>query len=350
MNAPSCRVVVKTDAYVVDPAGRRLRGDLFVDALVPSDPDRTLPTVGSFAPYDENLRSDYLGRSEGMLLRRRWIDHVQHAEGFDLPGGVVAADNRVFDYELPTFDPERRPPRIGDEDVPWSLINNLRVLVLGDAPARISGCGSTKGYDFMAVHETVAGVRASAREHMLQRPDGLYVSAPTPCVRLHQTGYGGWQVTSEVVDKPVTNELMFSIDRVDEADAFARRLRNFEYGGNVRGVVLAQPALLPPGPTDLERIAVARAPEVAAIRSLDPFQLSSDLVHAWHDAVGAPAIVAAEGLAGAVRVLEGVARLIEHQKRVAPDYSGGFDLERLHMRTAFEIELLQGPSVEGPRA
>lgn len=350
MTNPVSRVMVMTEAYVVDPAGRRLRGDLFVDALVPSDPDRSIPIVGSFAPHDENRRSDYLGQGEGRLLRRRWTDHVRHAARFELPGGVEAADNRVFDYELPSWHSDAVPPRIGETDAPWNRDDELKVVVLGDAEPRISGRRGTKGYDFSAVHETVAATRASAREHLLQRPDGLYVSAPTPCIRLHQHGYGGCQVAFEVVEHTVADELMFSIDRVDEADAFARRLLHSDYGTPVRGVVLIEPALLPPGPSDLERIAIARAPEVAAIRSLDPFQLPSELVHAWHDAAGAPAIVAEEGLPGAVRVMEGVVRLIAHQKRVAPDYSGGFDLERLGMRTAFEIDLLPRPAVEGPTA
>jgi len=349
MTGPVSRVVVKTDAYVVDPSGRRLKGDLFVDALVPSDPDRSIPIVGSFAPNAERLRSDYLGRIEGRLLRRRWNDHVRHAARFELPGGVETADNRVFDYEMPSFDPEAVPPRIGESDAPWNRDGDLKIMVAGDAAPRISGRRTTNGYDLSAVHETVAATRASAREHLLQRPDGLYVSAPTPCIRLHQHGYGGCQVTSEVVEHAVADELMFSIARVDEADAFARRLLHSDYGTTVRGVVLVEPSLLPPGPSDLERIAIARAPEVAAIRSLDPFQLPSELVHAWHDAAGAPAIVAEEGLPGAVRIMEGVVRLIAHQKRVAPDYSGGFDLERLRMRTAFEIDLLPRPAVEGPR-
>lgn len=353
MTGPVSRVVVKTEAYVRDPAGRRLRGDLFVDALVPSDPDRSIPIVGSFASNAEHLRSDYLsrpeGRLKGWLLRRRGIDCVRHAERFELPGSVETADNQVFDYELPTWTTAAIPPHVQGPAFLWNQDDDLKVLVMGDAEPRISGRRTTKGYDFSAVHETAAATRASAREHLLQRPDGLYVSAPTPCIRLHQSGYGGWQIAAEVVNHTVADEMMFSIDRVDEADAFARRLRHSDYGTTVRGVVLVERALLPPGPSDLERIAIARAPEVAAIRSLDPFQLPSELVHAWHDAAGAPAIVAEEGLPGAVRIMDGVVRLIAHQKRVAPDYSGGFDLERLRMRTVFEIDLLPRPAVEGPR-
>lgn len=349
MTGASSRVLVKTHADVVDPAGRRFRGDLFVDALVPSDPDRVLPTVGSFAPYRENLRSDYLGRPGGGLLRRRWIDHVRHAEQFDLPGGVAEPDNRIFDYEMVPYEPEGPSFAFGD-DGPWSNDPDLRILVVGDAPPRISGRRSSKGYDFSALHAMVVATRASARDQLLQRPDGLYHPAPAPCIRLRQDGYAGWRVEAEIVEKPVVDELMFSIDRIEEANAFGRLLRHSDWGTAVQGVVTLDPSLLPRGPSDLERIAVARAPAVAAIRSLDPLHLPSDLVHAWHDAAGAPAIVAAEGLAGAVRVLEGVVRLIAHQKRIAPDYSGGFDLERLCMRTSFEIEMLPRPAVEAPRA
>jgi hypothetical protein len=350
VTGPTARVMVMTHADVVDPAGRRLRGDLFVDALVPADPDRSLPTVGSYAPYREVLRSDYLADLEGGLLRRRWIDHVRQAERFALPGGVAAPDSRIFDYEM-THDEREIPPFVvGDADAPWSTDHGLKVLVLGDEPPRISGRRTTKGYDLSAVLATAAATRASARDRLVQRPDGMYVSTPAPCIRLHQTGYGGCQVTSETVDPPVVDELMFSIGRVDEANAFGRVLLHSEYGTAVRNVVNIEPTLLPAGPSDLERIAAARAPAVAAVRWLDPFLLPSDLVHAWHDATVARSIVAEEGLSGAVRVLEGVVRLIEHQRQVAPDYSGGFDLERLRLRTVFEIGLLPRPAIEGPRA
>lgn len=350
MTAAVARVLVKTHADVVDPMGRRLRGSLFVDAPVPSDPERSLPIVGNYAPYREDLRSDYVRADEGLLLRRRWIDHVRHSEVFDLPGGVAAADNRIFDHEMSPFERDDVPFVVGDADSPWSHESGLKVLIVGDGPARISGRRSTKGYDLSAVHAWAADTRATAWRHLLQRPDGLYHPAPAPSIRLHQTGYAGWQVISEIVEQPVDDEMTFSIDRVEEANLFGRLLRHADWGTAVQGVVNIEPGLLPPGPSDLERIAAARAPSVAAIRSLDPFHLPSDLVGAWHDAAGAGSIVAEEGLIGAVRVLEGVVRLIDHQKIVAPDYSSGFDLERLRMRTVFEIERLPRPAAEGPRA
>lgn len=338
-NGPIARVLVKTTADMIDRWGRRLRCDAYIDASIPADPDLLLPVVGNYG-LSGQPRSDYLIGSGGLPMRRRHIDDLADAERFQIRG-ALPAENRIFDYEIGS----------PADEVPSHLYmrhtEGLTIAVSGDDPPRIAGRRSTKGCDLSEVAEAARAVRKQAWNSLIQRPDGVYRVAPVPCIRITQCGYGGWSVSHEVVDKPVVDEMSFTISRVDAANAFMGILRHSEYGPGVEGVSTYDLDLLPRGPSDLERIVAARAPAVAAVRALDPSGLRSDLIHSWHDAANAADIVDGEGVPGAVRVGSSVARLVAHLGSTAPDYSGLFDLQRLCRRMGMEIGRL---TPDPPRA
>jgi hypothetical protein len=332
--------VVKTDVELIDTSGRRLRCDAFVDAPIPADPGLRLPVVGSYALSGQQ-RSDYLSGSSGLLMRRRLVEDVADAERFELRGDLPA-DNRILEHEIGS--PEDEVPSLGFQWHP----DGLKILVSGGDPPRIAGRRSTKGYDLSGVEEAARAIRLRAWTNLIQRPDGIYRAAPVPSIRVTQTGYGGWDVSHQIVDAPVDREMVFSITRVEEANAWIRILRHSDLGRGVGGVETYEPDLLPSGPSDLELIVAARAPAVAGVRALDPIGLPSDLIHSWHDAANAPEIVDGEGVAGAVRVGSSVARLVTYLGSAAPDYSGLVDLQRLCRRVGMEIGLLPRLLPEGP--
>lgn len=339
-NGTTARVVVRTDVELIDASGRRLRCDAYVDAPIPADPGLLLPVVGSYELKGQQ-RSDYLSGSAGLLLRRRLAEDVADAERFELRGDVPA-DNRILDHEIGSPDDEVPPPGFR-----WHP-DGLKILVSGDDPPRIAGRRSTRGYDLSGAAEAARAIRLQAWNSLIQRPDGVYRAAPVPSIQVVQTGYGGWSVSHEIVDAPVAHEMSFTIGRVEVANAWMRILRHSEFGRGVGGIETYEPDLLTSGPSDLELIVAARAPVVAGVRALDPIGLTSDLIHSWHDAANAAEIVAGEGVAGAVRVGSGMARLVTYLGTAAPDYSGLVDLQRLCRRVGMEIGLLHHPEPGGP--
>lgn len=339
-NGTTARVVVRTDVELIDASGRRLRCDAYVDAPIPADPGLLLPVVGSYALQGQP-RSDYLIGSAGPLMRRRFVEDLADAERFELRGDLPA-DNRILEHEIGS--PEDEVPSLGFQWHP----DGLKILVTGDDPPRIAGRRSTRGYDVSGVVEAARAIRLRAWTNLIQRPDGVYRAAPVPSIRVTQTGYGGWDVSHQIVDAPVDREMAFSITRVEEANAWIRILRHSDLGRGVGGVETYERELLPSGPSDLELIVAARAPAVARVGALDPIGLTSDLIHSWHDAANAAEIVAGEGVAGAVRVGSSMARLVTYLGTAAPDYSGLADLRRLCRRVGMEIGMLGHPEPERP--
>lgn len=318
------RVVVHTHVCLADGSGRLFRGRLFVDVDVPADTGKLIPVIGSFPLHCEDLRSDYLAVGGGVYRLRR-ADKASRSAGIALPEPRPQAAEVVGRFEYVPFDDEDflLPPH-GISDDP-----GLAVAVYGDGPPLIRGAAS-RTFDLSGLARIIEEIRAEARMNLIRRPEGLYHRAPTPMIRIRQNFEGPSPFGFEIVESvTTTTEMTFSIDRADEASAFARLLAGDRPQHALEGVVMRNSHLLPER-DDVVELVREIGPTLAKLRIFDPLEIRKETLLALHDAANAPSIVSLLGRPGADRILNGLAHLMNHLQDV-----DALAMFGAHMRTRF---------------
>lgn len=323
-------------------AGRGWRVPMAVEASAPRDSAATIPTLavctlrGSYDEPEED-RTTYLDSNGRVLVQLR-----------DPQGHLTAARSKLppAAHYLPYF----RRPHIEQGHIPsrHHAIDGEAVrtwphlaYVPLDGDPQLAG-----GEDLVLapIAQAAARARELAASSLLLRPEGWFTAGALPHWSVYVHGDRKALLLTERTHASIGNT--FAVDRYREAADHAERVYGpgFATFGTIHELA---PERIPLFENDLVKLACRLGNHAALYLSDQVVGMEGELVQSWHEATNARALVAAEGMSAAYRVIASCERLLGDALWTKTQrHERGWRPEIVRVRT--ELEAADVPRQLGP--
>ena len=342
---PTEKVCVEFYADVPSRAGGRgWRVPMAVEAWAPRDAAAAIPTLavctlrGSYDEPDED-RTTYLDSDGRVLVQLRDPNGHLSAARSKLPPAAHALPyfrrNHIEQGHIPL-----RHHGIDGEAA--RTYPHLAYMPL-DGGLQLAG-----GEDLVLapIAEAAARAREIAASSLLLRPEGWFTAGALPHWSVYVYGNRKALLLTERAHASIGDT--FAVDRYREAADHAERVYGpgFETIGAIHELA---PERIPLFENDLVKLACRLGNHAARYLSDQVVDMGGELVQSWHEAANARALVAAEGMSAAYRVIASCERLLgdalwtktqRHERCWLPEIA----------RVRTELEAADAPRQPGPAA
>ncbi|WP_408903372.1 hypothetical protein [Methylobacterium radiotolerans] len=324
--------------------GRGWRVPMAVEASAPRDAAAAIPTLavctlrGSYDELDED-RTTYLDSGGRVLVQLRDPHGHLEAARSKLPPAARALPYFRRQHIEQGHIPSRHHAIDGEAVRTYP---HLAYMPL-DGGLQLAG-----GEDLVLapIAQAAAHARELAASCLLLRPEGWFTAGALPHWSVYVYGNRKALLLTERAHASIGNT--FAVDRYREAADHAERVYGpgFETIGAIHELA---PERIPLFENDLVKLACRLGNHAALYLSDQVVDMDGELVQSWHEAANARALLAAEGMSAAYRVIASCERLLgdalwtktqRHERSWLPEIA----------RVRTELEAADAPRQPGPAA